>query len=181
MLTFKKWTKIAGYAVLLLFFFILSLIFIDIVDKQTTVEKQIVKVENKAQANAVDIWKISYNGKKKYRLTADSMVKKKNGVIVLGNAQLWYFEDKKPDIYIRADKALIYTNNNVYATGNVFLKRKDLRIYGNSVYWDDVKKIAKSGDSFKGKTKRSSFSGASFIYYQKKNKLIVKGDSVWLK
>ncbi len=181
MLTFKRWTKILGYAFSLLLFSVLALIFFDMISKQTSVEKQIVKVENKAQANTVDIWKISYDGKNRYRLKANSMDKKKNGTVVLHKAQLWYFTDKKPTTYIKADRATVYTNNNIYATGHVFLKRKDLQIYAHSVYWNDAKKIARSEEPLKGHTQKSSFSGKGFIYYQIPDKLVVKGVDIWLK
>ncbi len=181
MLTFKRWTEVLGYAVFFILFLVLALIFFDIVVKQTAVKKEVVKVDDKALANAVDMWKISQNGKKRYRLKAKSMIEKKDGVIILHDAQVWCFEDNKPDIYIKADRAVVYKNNNIDAFGHVFLKRKDLKIYGKSVYWIDNKKIAKSGDSFKGNTQKSLFSGKSFVYYQKKDELTVKGVDIWLR
>ncbi len=181
MLTFKNQIKFLGYSAALLLFLFLGLIFFDMVSKQISINSKIIKIDNKEEAEAVDIWRISYNGGKRYRLKAISMDKKKNGLIVLHNAKLWYFEISKPVIYLKSDKAVMYKNNNIYATGNVFLKRGNLKLYAKSVFWNDKLKVARSDNSFRGTTKKSSFRGKNFVYYQSIDELVINGANIWLK
>ncbi len=181
MLTFEKWTKIAGYSVGILLFFVLFLIFFNIVEKQTVTQNKITKISEKVKANSIDVWRFIDKGRKKYHLKADSMDKLKNDVVILHNARLWLYEPKKPVIYMRSDKAVIYKNNDIDASGKVYLKREDLQLYDDSIKWINKDKIAESSEPFKGSSKKSSFSGKSFVYYQNKDKLVARGVSIWLR
>ncbi len=181
MLTFKRWVKIVGYLSAIFFFAILTIVFFGFVTKDSLPDVKIVKIKSKAKAKSVDIWRTSNDGLKKYRLVAYSMVKTKNDLVVLRNATLWYFEKNEPGIYIKATKAVIDTENNIEATGEVVFKRKDLKLYTTKVNWINSLKILRGSKKFNGQSTKVSFSGKSFIYYVKLDKLVANGVSVWLK
>jgi LPS export ABC transporter protein LptC len=181
MITFKRLIKIVGYLTATFLFLILAIIFFGLVTKESILDFKVVKIESKADAKSINIWRISKDGLKKYRLVASSMVKTKNDLVILNNAELWYFEKNKPDIYLRADKAIVDASNNVNAFGNVYLKRSDLNIYAKEINWLSKKKILKSKKVFRGFSSKSSFFGKNFIYYMQSNKLLAFGVDIWLK
>lgn len=181
MLTFKRWIKITKYLTAVLFFLILFIVFISIITKQIQPEQKIVKINDKAKAESIDIWRLSKDGTKRYRLKASSMQRTKEDTVILNNAELWYFQVKKPTVYLKSDVAKVYKDNDVYAFGHVYLKREDLQLHTNSVRWTDRLKRVEGKEAFKGSSKKSSFSGRSFIYYLSKDKLVAFGVDIWIK
>ncbi len=181
MLTFKKWIKITEYLSAVLLFLILFIVFINIATKQIQPRQKIVRIGDKAKAESVDIWRLSKDGTKKYRLKASSMQRTKDDTVILSNAELWYFQIKKPVVYLRSDVAKIYKNNDVYAYGHVYLKRQDLQLYTNSVRWIDELKRLEGREVFRGNSQKYSFSGKSFIYYQSKDEIVAFRVDIWTK
>ncbi len=179
--TFKRLVKIAGYLAAISLFAILAIVFFVFVTKDTMPNIKTVTIKSKAEAQSVDMWRISNGGLKKYRLIASNMIKTKSDLVILKNAKLWYFEKNKPDVFIKADEVVVYKNNNVDAKGNVFLMRKDLRINASEVFWNAKNKTLSTKTTFKAVSKKFSFLGKNFIYYLNSDEFISSGADVWLK
>ncbi len=178
MINFKRTTQVFGLFSFFLLIGIFAIIFFGFIEKESTSISH-VHFSVKEKANSLDIWVFSKN--KKYRIKAAHMIKQDSGVIFLKDDELWIYEPNMPVSYISSDKAYVYPNHNVQALGNVFFERKDVKIYGSVVFWDNVKQVLSSNKSFHGYSSNSKFIGKSFVYYDKLDKLIVDGVDLWLK
>ncbi len=178
MTDFKRITRAAGIVSFLLFFGVSALLFFGFVEKETVPVGK-VKFYVKEKARSLDIWRFS--GSTKYRIKAESMVRKKNNVVYLENVKLWIYQLKEPVIFVSSDRAYVYPNRNVRAKGDVFLRRSDLKIYTDEANWNNEKQILYGNAPFHGYNMKSRFKGKSFLYYSKQDKLIAKGVDIWLK
>ena len=178
MVNFKTITYTLGISSFILLFGVSAFIFFGFVEKES-IPVGHVKFKVKEKAKALDVWQFTKGGK--YRIKARSMIKEKNGVILLFNDELWVYKKGKAPVYIRSDRAYIYPNHDVMALGHVFLKRGALVIKGSSAFWDNRKQIVSSTEPFRGYNDKSKFSGRSFVYYNSKDMLIANGVDIWLK
>ncbi len=178
MINFKSTTRILGLFSFFLLLGIFAIIFFGFIEKES-IPVSHVRFSVKEKANSLDIWVFSKN--KRYRIKAAHMVKQDSGVIFLKDDELWIYEPDEPVSYISSDKAYVYPNHNIQAFGNVFFKRKDLKIYSDVVFWNNTKQVLLSNKSFHGYSSNSKFRGKSFVYYDKSDKLVVDGVDLWLK
>lgn len=155
-------------------------IFIGLVNKESNIDNKIISIKTKNSAQFPDMWHISKDGSKRYRIKAVSMKKTKDGSTILNRAQLWCFNKNDKPIYIKADKATIYKNNDIYATGNVYAKKDDINIYAKDAHWYNIKKILQSSLPFRGFSKKSKFKGKKFVYSSGNSKLTVYGVNIWI-
>ncbi len=178
MVSFKRTTQLLGVFSFFLLLGIFAFLFFGFVEKESLPVGH-VHFSVKEKAHTLDIWRFS--GDNKYHIVASSMVKQENGVVLLIDDKLWIFEPNKPPAFLRSDKAYIYPNHNVKASGHVFFRRDDLRIYGKTAFWNNKDQVLSSDDAFHGSNKKSKFKGKSFIYFSKVDKLLVNGVDIWIK
>ncbi|AEA33495.1 LPS export ABC transporter periplasmic protein LptC [Hippea maritima] len=177
MISFKKLTLFSGYLSLALLFGVSAFLFIGFMQKET-IKTVNVSFEVKEKALGVDLWRFSKI--RKYHIISQEMVKLKNGVLKLIKPKLWVFEPAKPDVFLISNEAVIYPNNDIYAYGDVRLKREDLNIYGDEAKYSSEEKTIESSKPFRGSNKKSNFKGKSFVYYLDSSKLIARGVDIWL-
>ncbi len=178
MVNFKRATQVLGVFSFLLLLGIFGFLFFGFVEKET-VPVSHVHFTVKEKAHSLDIWRFS--GANKYHIIASSMVKQDNGVVLLIDDKLWIFEPDKPPAFVRSDRAYIYPNHDVKAFGHVFFQREDLKIYGETAFWNSKDQVLSSNDPFHGSSNKSEFKGKSFVYVAKNDKLLVNGVDIWLK
>ncbi|WP_025209625.1 LPS export ABC transporter periplasmic protein LptC [Hippea sp. KM1] len=178
MVSFKKLTLFSGYFSLSLLFGISAFLFVGFMQKET-IKTVDVSFNVKEKASGVDVYKFSKNGK--YHIVANRMVKLKNGVVKLIKPKLWVIRPSKPPVLIVSGEALVYPNNDIYASGGVVLKRRDLVIEGDRVSYNSSNNALKSDVPFHGRTDKSKFKGRAFVYYLNDSKLVSRGVSIWLR
>jgi len=178
MVNFKTVTYTLGVSSFILLLIIAAFIFFGFVEKES-IPVDHVKFKLKEKANSLDVWQFTKSGR--YRIKAKKMVKEKNGVILLFDDELWVYKKSKVPVYIRSDTSYIYPNHDVVALGHVFLKKGDLVIRGKSAFWDNRRQVVSSSEPFMGLNSKSKFSGKSFIYYNSRGILVVRGVNLWLK
>ncbi len=181
MIAFRKWIRIIGYLASVFLFSVLAIVFFGLVMHDIVPETKIVKIESKAEAKSVDLWRVSKDGLKRYRLTAVFMEKTKKDMVILTKARLWYYKKDNPTVFLKSDRVFIDVDNNVDAEGNVYLERNDLRVYTKSAKWNNRDNILKGSSSFRGHSKKLSFLGKSFVYYPDKDKFLAFGVNACLK
>ncbi len=181
MLNFRRLVKISGILAALLVLAVAFVVFVGFVTNRDLTGSNSVVPHVEEEAKSIDVYRILKNGKVVYHLVASSMVRKKSGIIVLKDVSLWYRQDSKPTVMLKAARAIVYRNNDVMADGGVSLKRNDLEVHTQRVYWVNAQKVAFSSQQFKGSAKKVRFSGDGFRYYYSNDKLIAGRVDIWLR
>ncbi len=182
MLSFKGWISVVGYIALILLVAVLGVLFVDLVLKSNFQGDVKQNIKSKAEAHAIDLWRVLPKSGSVYHLKAALMERQKNGEVLLKRVQLWYNQKGKGQIYVRADKAVVYPDNSVDAYGHVCAYDDErFKVCTSRVNWNNSKKLLSSKASFNGTSKKSRFMGEGFDYYYAKDMLVARRVNIWLK